>query len=100
MWMNEYDIEDALNRTPEGTNLERGAQILYRLKNWTNENSDGWPYWQKPSKAAKKLMELLYWADRSARYSEDCTEADLKSALVPIKSFLTRHGVEHSKVLL
>lgn len=98
MWMNEYDIEAALNWTPEGTNLERGARTLYRLMKWTNENSDGWPYWQKPSRAATRLMELL----QGARHGdgEDVTETQLKAALTPIKAFLTRHGVNHSEVLL
>lgn len=95
MWMNEYDIEEALNRTPEGTNLERGARVLYCLKNWTNENSDGWPYWKKPSNAAKKLMDILDTASRN-RYAEDCSEAELKAAFTPIKSFLTRQEVPHS----
>ena len=102
MWMNEYDIDEALNNTPEGSNLERGAQILYRLKNWTNENSDGWPYWRKPANAASKLMVLLdSWSGRNHYLNDyDCSEADLKAALTPIKAFLTRQGVEHSRVFL
>lgn len=102
MWMNEYDIEDALRLTArfELPNARRGAEILSRLKDWTNNNSDGWPYWQKPSKAADKLMTALTAAIDASRRSDnvDMTEAELQKALTPIKSFLTRQGVAHSEV--
>jgi len=104
MWMNEYDIEDALRLTAyfELPNARRAAEILSRLKDWTNNNSDGWPYWQKPSRAADKLMTALTSAiDASRRHDNvDMTEAELQKALTPIKSFLTRHGVAHSDILL
>lgn len=99
MWMNEYDIEEALRLTAhfELPNKRRAAEVLDRLKDWTNRNSDGWPYWQKPARAANKLMELI---DLTAvrRTSEDCTEAELRRALVPIKAFLTRQHVDHVEV--
>lgn len=103
MWMNEYDIEDALRLTAyfELPVARRGAEILSRLKVWTNNNSDGWPYWQKPSKAADKLMTALQSAIQASHMSDnvDMTEAQLKAALTPIKSFLTRQGVAHSEVI-
>jgi hypothetical protein len=101
MWMNEYDIEDALTRfTDETPNLKRGAQILDTLKEWTNANSDGWPYWKKPSNAARKLMDLVGAARGSSPYTiADITEAELKAALTPIKSFLTRQEVNHAEIL-
>lgn len=98
MWMNEYDIEHAAVRfTEETPNLRRGARILMRLVNYTNRNSDGWPYWQKPARAADKLMTLIQAA---SRYDpEDITEADLKKALTPIKAFLTKQEVDHALIL-
>lgn len=95
MWMNEYDIEEALRRTAyaEVPNLRHGAVILSRLKDWTNNNSDGWPYWQKPAKAAAKLIDLLHTAGLS-HFDEDVTEAELNKTLTPLKAFLTRHGVD------
>lgn len=103
MWMNEYDIEDALRLTAtlELPVARRGAEILSRLKDWTNGNSDGWPYWGKPAKAADKLMTALQSAIDASRRGDDVdvTEAQLKTALTPIKAFLTRQGVEHSKIL-
>lgn len=93
--MNEYDIEETLRHTAyaEVANLRRGAVVLSRLKDWTNNNSDGWPYWQKPGKAAAKLMDLLHTAGLS-HFDEDVTEAGLNKTLTPIKAFLTRQGVD------
>jgi hypothetical protein len=103
MWMNEYDIEDALRLTAhfELPVARRAAEILSRLCYWTNNNSDGWPYWQKPAKAADKLMTALESAIQASRQrdNEDMTEAQLKAALTPIKSFLTRQGVAHSEII-
>jgi hypothetical protein len=98
LFMNEYDIEEALNRfhNAETPNLFAGAQTIARLCRWTNSCSDGWPYWSKPVTAARKLIELLQAADRFD--PQDCTEADLRKAYAPIKSFLTRQGADHETV--
>lgn len=102
-WMNEYEIEDALRMTAveEVANLRKGAETLNRLKDWTNRNSDGWPYWSKPAKAAEKLMTALSAAQTASFRGgvEDLTDAELKKLLTPIKSFLTRQGVDHSEVI-
>lgn len=101
MWMNEYDIKEAVRRFGEETpNLQRGAQVLSNLMDWTNNNSDGWPYWQKPSRAAAKLMDRVQSAIGSRPSTiADITTAELTAALSPIKAFLTREGVDHSKIL-
>lgn len=99
-WMNQYEIEEALNWTEEGTNAESAARTLYRLMRWTDSHSDGWPYWQKPSRAATRLMEALQRVRESGRRGDyvDITDADLKKAYTPIKAFLTRQKVAHSEV--
>lgn len=103
-WMNEYEIEDALRlfAREEKPNLRRGAETLSNLKEWTNSNSDGWPYWSKPAKAATRLMDELVQATSSIRTFhevKDLTDAELRKALTPIKAFLTRQGVDHSEVI-
>lgn len=99
LFMNEYEIENAVVRFASGGNtpfLAEGAGVLYRLMTWTNNNSDGWPYWRKPTQAASRLMTLLLGVDR---YNlQDVTPAELKAACTPIKSFLTRQGVDHAEV--
>lgn len=105
MWLNEYEVEDAVHylspRASEFPNLLAGALTLQSLVRWTNRNSDGWPYWQKPSRAAKSLMEHLHreaigraigrWDQRT---DHDLTDAELKRALAPIKAFRTRHSAD------
>lgn len=99
MFINESDVM-FIQRETERRGHERslhGAAILARLIDWTNDNSDGWAYWQAPSRAANKLSDLLhfrYLTNLGKRIEGDVTEAELKKALTPIKAFLTRRGVE------
>lgn len=94
LFMNEYEIDDAVrrfSRADDTPNLLAGAKTLARLRDWTNRNSDGWPYWSKPCRSAERLQTLLQAADRFD--PTDCTEAELKRAYVPIKTMLTRTGI-------
>jgi len=106
MWMNEAEIADAVDLfDPEVTpNRYRAAANLCRLMRWTNENSDGWPYWRKPIRAAAKVCDLLQgdgtWADKQRLQTEDCTTAELTKALAPIKAMLTREGAEHPELII
>lgn len=95
LFINEYEIDELLRRfdEEETPNLVKGAKVLDGLCQWTNSNSDGWPYWKKPLQAATKLMTLLQAAERFD--PKDCTDAELRATLTPIKSFLTKQGVEH-----
>lgn len=112
MWMNEWEVEDLQRRFDDDTpNLCNAAQILGRLVDWTNNNSDGWAYWQKPSNAASSLMDALRQKERDQREDgcvaregkvvkfTDLTDAELKQVLRPIKAFLTRQKVEHNTIL-
>jgi hypothetical protein len=91
-FMNSWDIDRSVAVYDRHPILGPASKTLQNLERWTNENSDGWAYWPKPCRAAKKLMELL---DRDPRYGEDdVTEADYKAALQPIKSFRTRQGAD------
>lgn len=101
-WMNRWEVAEAIEQLDADVvpNAARGARILDRLMRWTDENSDGWPYWQKPSKAAAKLMAFVKTAVDSGYHDDwDMTEAELRSALTPIKAFLTRQKVDHSLII-
>ena len=63
----------------------RATKLLDDLKDAVNANSDGWPYWMPPKRAAKKLEALI----NDCR-EEDLTEEKLKKAITPIKSFYTK----------
>jgi hypothetical protein len=102
---NEYDVEDMLliasRNSAEMPNAWIAARSLDKLVAWTNENSDGWAYWAKPSNASTKLQELLRgrFASRwGERIQDDITDAELRKAMSPIKAFLTRQGIDHSEV--
>jgi hypothetical protein len=101
-YMNDYDIAMARRAFADHPVLAPAVEIVANLRDWTNQNSDGWAYWPKPCRAAARLIELIErdgtW---EARYGarDDATPEELKAALRPIKSFLTRQGVPHSEVL-
>jgi hypothetical protein len=112
MWMNEHEVEEAADlygeQAHEVPNLYAGARVLYALMRWTNDNSDGWPYWNKPSKAADKLQTLLHenlYAARFGNYQgtarplQDVSAVTLAAAITPVKAFLTRQGIDHGAVL-
>lgn len=100
LYMNEYEIDhhvEAHSDVIEDLVALRGARILQRLADWADENSDGWAYWPKPARSAEKLMRLLKdrerrWSEAGPDADEGVTEADLRKALTPIKSMLTRVG--------
>jgi len=104
MYMNDYDLDIALRRFAQGRtpNRLRLTVVVPNLADWANDNSDGWAYWPKPARAAEKAMLLIQsttYAENQEQESTDATDADVTSALTPIKAFLTRQGVDHSLVI-
>lgn len=98
MWLNEMDVQEARNRAlqDDKPNLQHATEVLDRLVEWTNNNSDGWPYWRKPSAASKRLQEAIYpryFGAWDKRVEDDITDAELKKAIAPIKAFCTRQGI-------
>ena len=110
MWMNRYEVSETAERVDatEFPNVAQVAQTVENLMHWADENSDGWTYWPKPSRAASKAMEMLDAHEKAERRGwtpqdgdvEDITDADMRKVLSPIKAFLTRQGVEHKNVLV
>lgn len=85
MWMNAYDIEEAVQRYGgQDSALGRAVRFLDVFTSEVNYHSDGWSSWQAPAKAASQLMTLIE--------SEAMTEAQYRKALVPIRGFYTRKG--------
>lgn len=83
MFMNQWDIEDAVQRHANHDVLGPATRLLARFMETVNENSDGWAHWGAAPRAAKKLMMLIESGDGTLR--------DLKKAITPIKSCCTRH---------
>jgi len=102
--LNESDIETAQIRAAHDfhrPNLQRAVLTLARLMEWTNSNSDGWAYWQKPLKASTKLQGLVsnkYFSPRGLTTDDDLSAAQVRNAETTIKGFLTRQKVDHKLV--
>lgn len=87
MFMNTFEIEDAVRRHAGHPVLSRASIILLGLSSLADACSDGWCYWRKPVLAARKLMELVEYGSKV-----EPTRENFKKALVPIKAFLTRNA--------
>lgn len=91
MWMNESDIKIMANNQHACPNVTKGVRVLYLLMQAVNAQSDGWHMWPAPGRAAERLMNLLQsvgnkWYDTHGTI----TDAELKKALRPIRSMVTR----------
>jgi len=100
-YMNDYDIASARSRYGRGVTPNRLALaiVVDNLAEQTNLVSDGWAYWSKPCRAAAKAIELIEstaYPEHDRRQREDITDAEMRAAVRPIKSFLTRHAGVYS----
>jgi hypothetical protein len=95
LFMNRDEVSDAAQLHAGKPIIGEATALLARFVELIDDNSDGWPYWSKGPKAAKKLMELIQSQDvRGRAWDDPCpklTEDDLKQAVRPIKAFCTRH---------
>ncbi len=96
--MNQWEIEELANRFAKHPVLGEAARFLNDYKDVINGNSDGWAYWSIASQAARKLVTLLEQAAQNrhlplANQHAAATAADVKKAVVPIKSFCTRKNL-------
>jgi hypothetical protein len=97
--MNRWDIEEACSLYQSHPVLGPATQTLHNLMVWTDSHSDGWAYWPKPARAAKRLMELIE-GDGTWEYRfgdgirEKATVEEYKAALRPVKAFRTRQGAD------
>jgi len=95
--LNETEVQEAASRYATHPVLGPATVTLSTLMDWTNANSDGWPYWRKPAHAAARLMTLI--GDRRDYLDNpdrpDATAEAYKRALTPIRSFRTRYEREY-----
>ena len=88
VFMNRWDIDEALARARPGSLQRVAAQILRDHADMADANSDGWCYWPAPCRAAK-LLQLFVEAPDSADRTKRGRE--LAKALAPVRAFYTRH---------
>ena len=101
---NRWDVDDLVEFTDDGStpNAHRLALTLRNLRDWADDNSDGWSSWPKPSRAASTIVERLenLRADfRRGGFIVDLDDATTTKALTPVKAFLTRQGIEHATII-
>lgn len=96
LFMNQWDVEEAVDRFADDPVLGPASQTLANLVEWTNCHSDGWAYWPKPCRAAAKLQELLEANHpyRKPWNAPAVTVAQYAKTLVPIKAFRTRQAAD------
>jgi hypothetical protein len=105
LYLNSDEIDDLQDyfRGPEiPENVRKAASALQRLKDWTNENSDGWAYWKAPLKAAEPLMLRLMEAEsawRRMKPVEDITEPRMDLFFKPIRDLLSNLGHDAESIL-
>lgn len=100
LFMNEMDIEQAVQWHGSHPVIGRALLVLIKFVDTINQNSDGWSYWKLPKKAADKLMTLIQEHDRLVREHREptATMEQLKKALSPIKAFCTRHKLPYPEI--
>lgn len=90
MFMNQAEIEWAASQQHSCPNVRKGVQLLLKLMQSVNEQSDGWHSWPAPSKSANKLQELLKTAGNLSYGTHGKISAeDLKKAITPIRTMVT-----------
>jgi hypothetical protein len=96
-FMNTWEIDEAEVRYANHPILGPATRTLANLRDAADDNSDGWAYWPKPARAAKRLQELIV-RDGTSRYRfgdrDDVTAAEYQAALRPLKAFRTRTGIQ------
>jgi hypothetical protein len=91
MFMNQGDIEHMARQYHECPNVRKGVQLLLKLMQATNAQSDGWHSWPAPSRSAQKLQELLQTAGNlHYRTYGKITEQQLTKAIAPIRAMVTK----------
>lgn len=95
IWMNEYEVEEAVRRNGDRPVLGPASQTLANLVEWVNDHSDGWPYWKAPQSASARLQALVQGDRQTSWYQhEEPTKAEYKKALVPLRSFCTKRHAD------
>lgn len=85
LFMNRCEIEESVQRFQNHSVLSLATRFLQAYQTEVDNNSDGWPHWNRPVNAAKQLMTLI-------QHPEMATYEAYNKALRPIKAFYTRHG--------
>lgn len=95
-FFNQYEVERIAEHATYYPHLAPFGAIALAYVERINANSDGWAYWKAGHRAAAKFLDKLNRATSvlsDYRFDEAATvtEADLRKAMAPMKSLLTKH---------
>lgn len=100
MWMNTYDIDDAVEiiarRAPQ---FSKYAKFLADWRDTVNANSDGWAHWKggtKPADTLSALLKAVVDHVRTGQFGRSKplpTDAQFRKALAPIRAAATKHNL-------
>lgn len=91
LFMNTWEIDEAVQRHRNDPVLSKATKLLADLRDLADSVSDGWCYWTAPCRAARQLQEIIQTASKGLGAKKP-TAAELKKAITPIKAFLTREA--------
>jgi hypothetical protein len=94
-FFNESEIRQIAFRANFNRDLAPFALVAVQFVETINDNSDGWPYWKAGYRAAGRFLEILNTLSMPSRVYDPTTSdiAQLKKAMVPMKSLLTKHNL-------
>lgn len=93
LFFNDFQIAMARRMYADHPVLSLAVETVDNLREWADDNSDGWAYWPKPCRAAEKVIRMIVRDGTSAYHGGprlDATEAEYRRALAPVKAFRTR----------
>jgi hypothetical protein len=102
-FLNSFEVDSRARQFRDDPIMGPATQTLRNLMEWTNTHSDGWAYWPKPVRAAKRLMELIEIAaklERESPHGHGIIWDSVRAAYVPIRTFKTRHGADFEIVTM
>lgn len=99
--MSGHEIEEVADRYAGQGLMGKATKFLLDFMHTINANSDGWAYWHHGTKCADKLVALIKAADAPRvifpAKPVPITEAALRKAVVPIKTFITKHNAQNKE---
>lgn len=95
---NQYDIQQIARNASSNPDLAPFSAIALAYLDIVNSNSDGWAYWKPARKSASRFLSILDKLS-NPRYTHQYdrnpkpTTSDLRKALAPMKSLLTKRNL-------
>lgn len=97
MWMNEMEVEDAVQLLADNPVMGAAAKYLHRYMELVNENSDGWAYWRFGTKCADDLSQIVNDAAKVARgWNREPYIAPTSQTIVNAAAKITRFANTHA----